>query len=218
MSSKPTPSQGELYVIAAPSGTGKTSLLRALLARLDHLALSVSDTTRPPRDGEIDGEQYHFIDVAAFRSGIEQDRYLEYAEVFGNFYGTARSRVEALWAKGRSVLLEIDVQGAAQIARQYPEACSIFILPPSMAVLAKRLRNRGSDADDVILRRLGEARGEIEACRDFSWMVVNDDFDTALAELIAIVTAWPLRRSRQNEHVQSLLDDEPVGSTIHGYL
>jgi len=214
MSSKQVPAAGELYVIAAPSGTGKTSLLRALLARLDHLALSVSDTTRPPREGEIDGEQYHFIDVAAFRSGIEQGRYLEYAEVFGNYYGTSRSRVEALWAKGRSVLLEIDVQGAAQIARQYPEACSIFILPPSMAVLAKRLRNRASDADDVIRRRLSEARGEIEACSDFSWMVVNDDFSTALEELVAIVTAWPQRQSRQRGHVQGLLDETADGITI----
>ena len=218
MSSNRTPAGGELYVIAAPSGTGKTSLLRALLARLDHLALSVSDTTRPARAGEIDGEQYHFIDVAAFRAGIEQGRYLEHAEVFGNYYGTARFRVEALWAKGRSVLLEIDVQGAAQIARQYPEACSVFILPPSMAVLAQRLRDRGSDAEAVIRRRLGEARGEIEACSDFTWMVVNDDFDTALEELVAIVTAWPQRRARQNAHVRRLLDEAADGITISDYL
>jgi guanylate kinase len=208
---------GELYVIAAPSGAGKTSLLRALLARLDHLALSVSDTTRSPRTGEVDGEQYHFIDVDAFRAGIDQGRYLEHAEVFGNYYGTDRSRVEALWSKGRSVLLEIDVQGAAQIARQYPDACSIFILPPSMKVLAERLRNRRSDAEDVIRRRLSEARGEIEVCRDFSWMVVNDDFDTALAHLIAIVRAWPQRRSRQNAHVQCLLDESADGITIADY-
>ncbi|NDY94260.1 guanylate kinase [Wenzhouxiangella limi] len=210
-------SDGELYVIAAPSGTGKTSLLRALLARLDHLALSVSDTTRPPRVGEIDGEQYHFVDIETFRGGIEQGRYLEYAEVFGNYYGTDRSRVEALWARGRSVLLEIDVQGAAQVARHFPEACSIFILPPSMAALAERLRSRGSDAEEVIRRRLGEARREIEACRDFSWMVVNDDFDAALAELVAIVSAWPQRRSRQNAHVQCLLDEAAGSITIDGY-
>ncbi len=210
-------SNGELYVIAAPSGAGKTSLLRALLARLDHLALSVSDTTRPPRAGEIDGEQYHFIDVERFREGIARDRYLEHAEVFGHYYGTDRARVEALWKAGRSVLLEIDVQGAAQVARYFPEACSIFILPPSMAALAERLRSRGSDAEDVIRRRLGEARREIEACRDFSWMVVNDDFDAALAELIAIVSAWPQRRSRQNAHVQSLLDEAAGGITIDGY-
>lgn len=217
MSSSTTANGGELYVIAAPSGTGKTSLLRALLARLDHLALSVSDTTRPPRAGEIDGEQYHFVDVETFQQGIEQARYLEHAEVFGNYYGTDRSRVEALWAQGLSVLLEIDVQGAAQVARHYPEACSIFILPPSMAVLAERLRSRGSDAEAVIRRRLGEARREIEACRDFSWMVVNDDFDLALAELIAIVSAWPQRRSRQNAHVQCLLDEAAGGITIDGY-
>jgi len=217
MSSRDPSTGGELYVVAAPSGTGKTSLLRALLDRLDLLALSVSDTTRPPRAGEIDGEQYHFVDVEEFRRGIAAGRYLEHAEVFGNYYGTARERVEKLWADGRSVLLEIDVQGAAQVARHYPEACSIFILPPSMAVLAERLRNRGSDADEVIRRRLGEARGEIEACRDFSWMVVNDDFDAALAELIAIVSAWPQRRSRQNAHVQRLLDESAGSITIDGY-
>ncbi|MEE4637355.1 MAG: guanylate kinase [Wenzhouxiangella sp.] len=217
MSSSGPSNGGELYVIAAPSGTGKTSLLRALLARHDHLALSVSDTTRPPRLGEIDGEQYHFIDVETFRQGIEQGRYLEHAEVFGHYYGTDRGRVEALWAAGRSVLLEIDVQGAAQVARHFPEACSIFILPPSMAVLAERLRNRRSDTEEVIRRRLGEARREIEACRDFSWMVVNDDFDAALGELMAIVAAWPQRRSRQNAHVQCLLDEVAGGITIDGY-
>lgn len=217
MSSKDLPNGGELYVIAAPSGTGKTSLLRALLTEQDHLALSISDTTRPPRPGEIDGQQYHFVDLETFRQGIEQGRYLEHAEVFGNHYGTDRGRVEALWAAGRSVLLEIDVQGAAQVARHFPEACSIFILPPSMAVLAERLRNRRSDSEEVIRRRLGEARREIEACRDFSWMVVNDDFDTALAELIAIVSAWPQRRSRQNAHVQCLLDEAAGGITIADY-
>lgn len=217
MSSKDLSNGGELYVIAAPSGTGKTSLLRALLARLDHLALSISDTTRPPRPGEIDGQQYHFVDVETFHQGIEQGRYLEHAEVFGNHYGTDRGRVEALWAAGRSVLLEIDVQGAAQVARRFPEACSIFILPPSMAVLAERLRNRRSDSEEVIRRRLGEARREIEACRDFSWMVINDDFGTALAELTAIVSAWPQRRARQTAHVQCLLDEAAGGITIADY-
>ena len=207
-------SEGELYVIAAPSGTGKTSLIRALLARLDHLALSVSDTTRPARAGEVDGEQYHFIDVEAFRSGIDEGRYLEYAEVFGNYYGTARERVEALWARDRGVVLEIDVQGAAQVVRRFPEACSVFILPPSMAALAERLQKRASDTEDVIRRRLSEARREIEACRDFRWMVINDDFDRAVDELAAIVTAWPQRRARQDAHVRCLLDEAAGGITI----
>ena len=209
--------KGELYVIAAPSGTGKTSLIRALLARLDHLALSVSDTTRPTRAGEVDGQQYHFLDIASFRRGIAEDRYLEHAEVFGNLYGTARDRVQALWDEGRDVLLEIDVQGADQVIRHYPEACMIFILPPSMATLAERLQKRNSDAPEVIRRRLGEARREIEACRSFSWMVVNDDFEHALEQLLAVVSAWPLRRSRQDMHVLRLLDESPAGLTMSDY-
>ncbi len=207
-------SRGELYVIAAPSGTGKTSLIRALLARLPGLALSVSDTTRPARRDEIDGQQYHFVDVETFRRGIVEDRYLEHAEVFGNFYGTARDRVEALWESGRDVLLEIDVQGAEQVIRHFPQVCTIFILPPSMGALKERLENRNSDAPEVIRRRLGEARREIEACGNFGWMVVNDDFDRALAELTAIVSAWPLRRSRQQARVRRLLDETPAGLTI----
>ena len=207
-------SRGELYVIAAPSGTGKTSLIRALLARLPGLALSVSDTTRPARRDEIDGQQYHFVDVETFRRGIVEDRYLEHAEVFGNFYGTARDRVEALWERGHDVLLEIDVQGAEQVIRHFPQVCTIFILPPSMGALKERLENRNSDAPEVIRRRLGEARREIEACGNFGWMVVNDDFDRALAELTAIVSAWPLRRSRQQARVRRLLDETPAGLTI----
>ena len=207
-------SRGELYVIAAPSGTGKTSLIRALLARLPGLALSVSDTTRPARRDEVDGQQYHFVDVETFRRGIVEDRYLEHAEVFGNFYGTARDRVEALWERGHDVLLEIDVQGAEQVIRHFPQVCTIFILPPSMGALKERLENRNSDAPEVIRRRLGEARREIEACGNFGWMVVNDDFDRALAELTAIVSAWPLRRSRQQARVRRLLDETPAGLTI----
>jgi guanylate kinase len=205
---------GQLYLIAAPSGAGKTSLMRALLEKCPRLALSVSDTTRPARTGEVDGEQYHFVDVESFRRGIEAGDYLEHAEVYGNFYGTRRDRVEALWAQGRDVLLEIDVQGAAQVREAFPEVCSIFILPPSMRVLAERLKGRDSDAPEVIARRLSEARREIEACGGFRWMVVNDDFDQALSELLAVVTAWPLRRARQQTRISKLLDESPAHSTI----
>lgn len=207
-------SEGELYLIAAPSGAGKTSLMKALLKRCPSLALSVSDTTRPARQGEVDGEQYHFVSVEAFRRGIEAGEYLEHAEVFGNYYGTRRDRVEALWAEGRDVLLEIDVQGAEQVRSRFPGLCSVFILPPSMKVLAERLINRGSDAPEVVERRLGEARREIEACGHFRWMVVNDDFDQALAELEAVVTAWPIRRERRQAHVQCLLDESAASGTI----
>lgn len=208
--------KGELYVIAAPSGTGKTSLIRALLERLDRLALSVSDTTRAPREGELDGQQYRFLDRAAFQRGIEENRYLEHAEVFGNLYGTARDHVQALWDQGKDVLLEIDVQGAEQVIRHYPQACLIFILPPSMAALAQRLVRRRSDSAEVIRRRLGEARREIETCRSFQWLVINDNFDHALEELLAIVSAWPLRQNRRATQVRQLLDESAPELTIPG--
>ena len=205
---------GELYLIAAPSGAGKTSLMKALLEHNDHLALSISDTTRPSRRGEVEGEQYHFVDTDSFQRGVEDGQYMEHAEVYGNFYGTRRDRVEALWQSGRDVLLEIDVQGAEQVRRHFPEVCSIFILPPSIEALRQRLAHRGSDEPEVIERRLGEARREIEACGHFRWMVVNDDFDQALAELQAIVTAWPLRRERQKSRLSGLLDESVRRSTI----
>jgi guanylate kinase len=206
--------KGELYLVAAPSGAGKTSLMRALLERCPRLALSVSDTTRPPRRGEVDGEQYHFLGVEAFEAGIEAGDYLEYARVFGNYYGTRKDRVEALWQAGRDVLLEIDVQGARQVREQFPGLCSMFILPPSMAILAERLRGRDTDTPEVIERRLNEARAELEDCGDFRWMVINDDFDTALDELTAIVRVWPLRRARQYTHVERLLDESAPRATI----
>ncbi len=207
-------SKGELYLIAAPSGAGKTSLMRKLLARCPRLALSVSDTTRPPRHGEVDGEQYHFVSVEEFERGVAAGDYLEHARVFGNYYGTRRDRVEALWEQGRDVLLEIDVQGAEQVRERFAGLCSIFILPPSMAVLAERLKGRGSDAPEVIQRRLSEARRELEACGRFRWMVVNDDFEQAAAELEAIVRAWPMRRARQRPRLLKLLDEDAPGGTI----
>jgi guanylate kinase len=197
--------RGELYVIAAPSGAGKTSLINSTLATFPDLAFSVSDTTRPIRRGEIDGEHYHFIDAATFRERVRQGRYLEHAEVFGNGYGTDRAQVEARWAEGKDVLLEIDVQGAAQVRASHPEACQIFVLPPSLDALKRRLTDRGTDRPEVIERRLAEARTEIGACLDFDWIIVNDDFDTARAELVSIVRAWPTRRERQSEAQKRLL-------------
>ncbi|MEN1726919.1 MAG: guanylate kinase [Pseudomonadota bacterium] len=206
--------KGELFMVAAPSGAGKTSLMRALLQRCPKLALSVSDTTRPARRDEVDGEQYHFLSVEEFEAGIEAGDYLEHAQVFGNYYGTRKDRVEALWEQGRDVLLEIDVQGARQVREQYPGLCSMFILPPSMKILAERLRGRDTDSPEVIERRLGEARAELEDCGDFRWMVINDDFDTALDELTAILRVWPLRRIRQSKHVTRLLDEAVARDTM----
>lgn len=213
MSNSPA-DRGELYVIAAPSGAGKTSLIRALMARCPNLALSVSDTTRPARRGEVDGEHYHFVDVETFRRGIAENRYLEHAEVFGNLYGTSRRHVQDLWGAGQDVLLEIDVQGAAQVRRHFPDTCTIFILPPSMTTLARRLKKRGLDEPDVMHRRLSEAQREIRACGDFDWLVVNDEFEQAAAELAAIATAWPLRRARRKWRIDELLDETTSQITI----
>src|SRR5699024_4934992 len=150
---------------------------------------------------------YHFVSAEDFRAGIGRGDYLEHAQVFGNHYGTRRDRVEALWAAGRDVLLEIDVQGAEQIQRSYPDVCTIFVLPPSMTVLAERLRARGSDAPEVIERRLAGARREIIAGGNFRWLIVNDEFEQALADLLTIVRAWPLRCRRQQAQVDRLLDE-----------
>lgn len=191
------PDNHELYVIAAPSGAGKTSLINSALRTFPDLAFSVSDTTRPIRRGEVDGEHYHFISPETFRERVAEGRYLEHAEVFGNGYGTDRAQVEAHWRSGRDVLLEIDVQGAAQVRRSHPSGCSVFILPPSLDALKNRLTGRGTDRPEVIERRLAEARTEISACRDFDWIIVNDDFEHARQQLMAIIRAWPLRRARQ---------------------
>ena len=196
---------GELYVIAAPSGAGKTSLINSALSAFPSLAFSVSDTTRPVRRGEIDGEHYHFIDLETFRARVAEGRYLEHAEVFGNGYGTDRAQVEARWREGRDVLLEIDVQGAAQVRASHPGACQIFILPPSLEALKSRLTGRGTDRAEVIERRLAEARTEISACLEFDWIVVNDDFDAARDQLISIIRAWPMRRERQALEQKRLL-------------
>jgi len=205
MSSKPLP--GELYVIAAPSGAGKTSLINSALSAFSQLAFSVSDTTRPIRRGEVDGEHYHFISAETFRDRVADGRYLEHAEVFGNGYGTDRAQVEARWAEGKDVLLEIDVQGAEQVRRSHPGACGIFILPPSLETLKARLTSRGTDRPDVIERRLAEARTEISACEAFDWIIVNDDFDIAREQLASIIRAWPMRRQRQSHRHRDLLDE-----------
>ncbi len=185
--------QGTLYIISAPSGAGKTSLVKALLESTDGMQVSVSHTTRPMRPGEVDGKAYHFTDVESFKARIDSGDFLEHAEVFGNFYGTSRSAVEEMLAQGLDVILEIDWQGAAQVRKLIPEAVSIFILPPSREELERRLRGRGTDADEVIARRLGEAVNEMGHYGEFDYLVFNDDFDLALTELRTIVLARRLR-------------------------
>ena len=178
--------RGHLYVIAAPSGAGKTSLLQALLKRRPAVSFSVSCTTRKPRAGELDGRDYHFIDRSGFEKLIGTDEFIEHANVFGNLYGTRRSVVEAALDEGRDLILEIDWQGAKQVRERLPEAVQVFILPPSRADLEARLRKRGSDSDEAIARRLGESVLEMSHWRDFDYVIVNRDFDRALAELEAI--------------------------------
>jgi guanylate kinase len=178
--------RGHLYVIAAPSGGGKTSLLKALIARRPGIEFSVSCTTRNPRPGEADGRDYHFIGRKDFERLVDAGEFIEHANVFGNLYGTRRSVVEAALAEGRDLILEIDWQGARQVRERLPEAVQIFILPPSRAELESRLRKRGSDSEDVIAERLKESTLEMSHWSDFDYVIVNRDFNQALAELNAI--------------------------------
>ncbi len=178
--------RGHLYVIAAPSGAGKTSLLRAVMARRPGMAFSVSCTTRKPRPMETHGHDYYFIDRAEFERLVAADEFLEYANVFGNLYGTRRSAVESALASGRDLILEIDWQGAKQVREHLPEAVQVFILPPSREELERRLRGRGSDGDEVIARRLAESELEMSHWRDFDHVIVNREFEAAASELEAI--------------------------------
>lgn len=196
-----------LFVVSAPSGAGKTSLVKELLAHDDGLAVSVSHTTRAMRPGERDGSDYHFVDLATFQAMAEQGQFLEHAQVFDNFYGTAQVSVEATLAQGLDVVLEIDWQGARQVRKRIPEAVSVFILPPSRATLEQRLRGRGQDSDDVIARRMRDARSETEHYGEYDYLVVNDDFATALSELRAIVTAERLRLANQQVRQRALLGE-----------
>jgi len=178
--------RGHLFVIAAPSGAGKTSLLKAVMARRPGVSFSVSCTTRKARPGEVEGRDYHFVDRAEFERLVAAGEFVEHANVFGNLYGTRASVVEAALAEGRDLILEIDWQGARQVRERLPEAVQIFILPPSRAELERRLRGRGSDSEQVIARRLAESALEMSHWRDFDYVIVNRDFESAAAELEAI--------------------------------
>ncbi len=178
--------KGTLFIVSAPSGAGKTSLVARCLEDNPQLSVSVSHTTREPRPGEVDGKNYHFIDDERFESMINEGAFLESARVFGNYYGTAQAEVESQLAAGKDLILEIDWQGAQQIRKQIKNIVSIFIVPPSMAVLKKRLENRAQDAPEVIEARLAEAREEMSHYPEFDYLVVNEDFEQAAKELNAI--------------------------------
>jgi guanylate kinase len=188
---------GNLFVVAAPSGAGKSSLVKALLELDSHLALSISHTTRPPRGQEQQGRDYHFIDEPAFRAMVAHEDFLEWAKVHGHLYGTSKTEIEANIARGQDVVLEIDWQGALQIKKLFPNAILIFILPPSWEELQQRLTRRGEDRPEVIAKRMANARLEVAQARAFDFVIINSLFDTALFDLKAIVHSQRLKYAVQ---------------------
>ncbi|MDR3299734.1 MAG: guanylate kinase [Candidatus Accumulibacter sp.] len=195
---------GNLFIVAAPSGAGKTTLVRLLLENDSRIGASISHTTRPPRPGEENGREYHFIDVPAFREKIARNEFLEWAEVHGSHYGTSRRWIEAEMAADRDVLLEIDWQGAQQVRQAFPKATGIFILPPSMAILESRLSGRGTDPADAIARRIAVAQDEMRHVDEFDYVIINDSLRQAAIDLQVIVKAARLRYDNQRQRHSSL--------------
>lgn len=197
---------GSLFIITAASGTGKTSLVKQLLATTNDLTVSISHTTRAPRPGEIDGHHYHFIDKEVFVSAIGEGKFLEHAEVFGNYYGTAEASVRAQLEAGIDVILEIDWQGALQVKKIFTDATMIFILPPSLSTLRQRLAGRAQDSAEVIEQRLAGAVTEMAQYVHFDYVIINDNFEVALTELKAIIVADRQTLSRQQRHHRRIID------------
>ena len=203
----PNPSKGVLYIVSAPSGAGKTSLVKALL-KTDHaIRLSVSYTTRAPRPGETEGRDYHFVDRQRFELMLAEGEFLEHAEVYGNFYGTSKGSITRDLNAGHDILLEIDWQGAAQVKHHFPESTSVFILPPSFNALRTRLKGREQDSDEVIERRLAAAAHDVAHADAFDYIMVNDDFDHALLDLVAITRSVRLETARQLDRHAMLFDE-----------
>jgi len=196
---------GNLFVVVAPSGAGKTSLVNELLAREPGIKLSISYTTRAPREGEAHGREYHFVSRAEFERMIASGDFLEHANVYGNYYGTSRRWIETELAGDHDVLLEIDWQGARQVRALFPRMVGIFILPPSLSELKRRLESRGKDAPEVIARRLAGAREEVSHVLEFQYIIVNEAFDSAVSDLQAVVRAARLAREPQSARLASLL-------------
>ena len=209
MSSDPANARGLLIVVSAPSGTGKTTVVERLVQVCPGLVRSRSYTSRRPRAGEQDGVDYNFVDRPTFEAMVARDGFLEWADVFGNFYGTGRQDIEQLLAAGLDVVLVIDVQGARQVRARAREAVGVFVLPPSFPVLESRLRGRCQDAEAAIARRLATARAEVSAVDEYDYVVINDELERCVAELCAIVTAERARRARRREGV------EPIVRTFH---
>lgn len=197
--------RGTLFIVAAPSGAGKSSIVNACLARDRNISLSISFTSRAPRPGERDAEHYHFVTEQEFQRMIEAGDFFEYARVHGDWKGTARQSVEPLLEAGRDVLLEIDWQGAQQVKAKVPDAVSVFILPPSRAALEERMRKRGQDSEETIALRMANAREEMSHHAEFDYIIVNEVFEAAVEEMCAIFTASRLRRVRQVERHRDLI-------------
>jgi len=200
-------STGTLYIISAPSGAGKTSMISKLLESLNDAEMAVSHTTRQAREGEVDGKHYHFITADEFLNDVHEAKFLEHANVFGNHYGTSKKAVDSILDKGVDVILEIDWQGAQQVRKLMPEAQSIFILPPSKEELEQRLRGRGTDSDEVIAKRLGQSCDDIKHFDEFDYVVINDNFETAVGELVSIFQANRVTLEKQQQKNRILLDD-----------
>lgn len=199
------PTSGQLFIVSAPSGAGKTSLVKALIEQDPALTVTVSHTTRAMRPGEEDGVNYHFVSVEDFQALVAADGFIEHAQVFSNYYGTAKAEMEKLLAAGKDVILEIDWQGARQIKAQRPEAIAIFILPPSLSALRDRLTNRGQDDDGIIDQRMREAVSEISHFTDADYVIINDKFEVALADLLAVTRSPRLQLGRQQAANAELL-------------
>ena len=197
--------QGTLFVVSAPSGAGKTSLVKALVESTPGLHVSVSHTTRPQRPAEVDGVNYHFVSLQRFNDMLQEDAFLEHAEVFGNLYGTSNQSVQQQLREGKDIILEIDWQGAQQVRKQSPDAVGIFILPPSKDVLQQRLVGRGQDSDSVISGRMAQSAEQISHYVEFDYLIINDQFETALAELKAVILSQRLRQAQQSVRHQALL-------------
>lgn len=197
--------KGLTIVVSAPSGGGKGTILKELFKRFKNLRYSVSATTRNPRPGEIHGEDYFFIDKDAFKNLVEEGKMLEYAEFCGNYYGTPKEPVDRMTGEGLDVVLEIEVQGGAQVKKLAPECVSIFITPPSLEVLEKRLRGRGTETEEVVLKRLETAKKELPAARSYDYVVVNDGLEKAVDDIAAILTAEKLKYARSREVIESMI-------------
>ena len=195
---------GQLFIVSAPSGAGKTTLVRLLLEKDAAISLSISTTTRAPRPGEQDGREYHFVSVPQFVERRDRGEFLEWAEVHGNFYGTSQHWIEEQLQAGRDVLVEIDWQGAQQVREVFPEAIGVFILPPSMDVLKQRLAGRGTDSAEVIARRIAAAQAEMRHVDEFDYVIINDDLQKALAELVSVVGASRLEYDKQRQRHDGL--------------